>query len=77
MYLGLGPSFVAIILYNRALLTIGPTPAALGLNGLPIVVMFLGCVFFNQPITVAQIIGTFTVIGGVTAVVMRGAVAET
>lgn len=70
LYLGLGPSFVAFILYNRALLTLGPTTAALSLNGLPVVVMLLGFVFFDEPLTVARIGGAAAVIVGVT-VVMR------
>jgi drug/metabolite transporter (DMT)-like permease len=69
LYLGLGPSLVAFILYNRALLTIGPTPAALSLNGLPVVVMLLGFLFLGEPITIAHIVGTGAVIAGVTVVV--------
>ena len=69
LYLGLGPSFVAFILYNRALRTIGPTAAALSLNALPIVVLAFGYVFLNERISLPQIVGTMTVLAGVSAVI--------
>jgi len=69
LYLGLGPSFVAFILYNRALRTIGPTAAALSLNALPIVVLAFGYVFLHESISLPQIVGTMTVLAGVSAVI--------
>ncbi|MES1949532.1 hypothetical protein S4A8_01695 [Salinisphaera sp. S4-8] len=70
LYLGLGPSFIAFILYNRALRTIGATAAALSLNALPVVVMLSGWAFQNQSITTAHLLGTALVIGGVSGVVL-------
>ncbi|MGN8158169.1 DMT family transporter [Salinisphaera sp. SWV1] len=69
LYLGLGPSFVAFILYNRALRTIGPTAAALSLNALPIAVLAFGYLFLHESISLPQIIGTMTVLAGVSAVI--------
>lgn len=70
LYLGLGPSFIAFILYNRALRMIGATAASLSLNALPIVVMAFEVLFYGNSLTTAKLLGTVFVIAGVSAVVL-------
>lgn len=69
VYLGLGPSLVAFVLYNYAILEVGPTRTAVCLNLLPLATMGGGLVFLNEPVSPAQLGGALAVIGGVTLVV--------
>ncbi|WP_353249766.1 DMT family transporter [Salinisphaera sp. T31B1] len=64
-YLGLGPSFVAFIIYNRAVVSVGPTVAAISLNGLPVVVMIGSWAWLGTSIGAAQLAGTAAVAVGV------------
>lgn len=69
VYLGLGPSLVAFLLYNYAILEVGPTRTAICLNLLPLATMGGGLVFLHEPVNAAQLIGALAVIAGVTLVV--------
>lgn len=70
LYLGLGPSFVGFIIYNRALVRLGPTIAAVSLNGLPLVVMTGSWAWLDIPINGAQVAGTMAVVVGMTLLVL-------
>lgn len=70
LYLGLGPSFVGFIIYNRALVKLGPTVSAISLNGLPLVVMAGGWAWFGAPVNTAQIAGACAVVLGVTLLLL-------
>nr|WP_255702044.1 DMT family transporter [Salinicola sp. DM10] len=71
LYLGLGPSLVALICYNRALLLVGPSHTATSLNLLPVVTMGLGYLMLGAPITLNQVIGALVVIVGVSLVTLN------
>jgi len=71
LYLGLGPSFVALICYNRALLLVGPSRTATSLNLLPVVTMVLGYGLLGTPVTLSQIVGAAVVIVGVSLVTVN------
>lgn len=64
-YLGLFPAFIALLLYNRAVNTLGASQAAVFLNFLPVVTMVGAYVFLGDQITVAQVLGACLVIAGV------------
>lgn len=69
VYLGLGPSLVAFVCYNRALALIGPSRASLALNLLPVATMLLGYAVFGYAVTAAQAVGSVMTISGVCLVV--------
>ncbi|WP_460542029.1 EamA family transporter [Halomonas shantousis] len=71
LYLGLGPSFIALLCYNRALLLVGPSRTATSLNLLPVVTMGLGYGLLGTPITLNQIVGAAVVIVGVLLVTLN------
>ncbi|WP_251977162.1 DMT family transporter [Salinicola avicenniae] len=71
LYLGLGPSLVALICYNRALLLVGPSHTATSLNLLPVVTMLLGYLLLGAPITREQVIAAAIVIAGVSLVTLN------
>ncbi|GAB2779186.1 DMT family transporter [Halomonas shantousis] len=71
LYLGVGPSLIALVCYNRALLLIGPSRTATSLNLLPVVTMVLGYWLLGTPITSYQIFGAAAVILGVSLVTMN------
>lgn len=64
-YLGLFPAFIALLLYNRAVATLGASQAAVFLNFLPVVTMLGAFVFLGEDITLGQVLGAVLVITGV------------
>ena len=70
LYLGLGPSLLGFIIYNRALVTLGPTISAISLNGLPLVVMAGGWLWLGETVNTAQILGALAVVIGVTLLLL-------
>ncbi|MEH6387168.1 MAG: DMT family transporter [Pseudomonas profundi] len=71
LYLGLGPSLVAFVAYNRAVLLVGPSRSAVLLNLLPLVTMAGGFWWLGAPITLVQVVGAVVVVVGVTLVVFE------
>ncbi|WP_079529554.1 DMT family transporter [Halobacillus hunanensis] len=65
LYLGIFPSFIALILYNRAVDALGPSKASVFLNFLPVVTMVGAYFWLGETITVMQMIGAVIVISGV------------
>lgn len=71
LYLGLGPSLVAFVAYNKAVLLVGPSRSAVLLNLLPLATMAGGFWWLGAPITLVQVIGSVVVVVGVTLVVFE------
>ena len=71
LYLGLGPSLVAFVAYNKAVLLVGPSRSAVLLNLLPLVTMAGGFWWLGVPITLVQVVGALVVVFGVTLVVFE------
>jgi len=71
LYLGVGPSLIALICYNRALLLVGPSRTATSLNLLPVVTMVMGYLLMGAPVTLNQIVGALVVIFGVSLVTLN------
>lgn len=71
LYLGLGPSLVAFVAYNRAVLLVGPSRSAVLLNLLPLVTMAGGYWWLGAPVTLVQVVGAVVVVMGVTLVVLE------
>ncbi|MDD9206802.1 DMT family transporter [Georgenia sp. 10Sc9-8] len=65
LYLGIFPSVVALILYNRAVMTLGASQASVFLNFLPVVTMLGAYVLLDETITLPQIFGATLVVAGV------------
>lgn len=65
LYLGIFPSFIALIFYNRAVDLLSASEASVFLNFLPVFTMFGAYLWLGEKITVMQIIGALAVIGGV------------
>lgn len=65
VYLGVFPSFIALLLYNNAVQKIGASKASLFLNFLPVVTMVGAYIWLGESISGMQIIGALLVIGGV------------
>jgi len=65
LYLGIFPSFFALIFYNRAVDLLGASQASVFLNFLPVFTMAGAYLWLGETITVMQVIGALIVIGGV------------
>ncbi|MDN3524725.1 DMT family transporter [Halomonas sabkhae] len=65
LYLGIFPSVVALLLYNHALATLGPTGAAVYLNLLPVFTMFGAFWWLGDPILATELLGAVVVVVGV------------
>ncbi|ALX48866.1 DMT family transporter [Lentibacillus amyloliquefaciens] len=64
-YLGVFPSFIALIFYNRAVSVLGASQASIFLNFLPVVTMAGAYLWLDETITIMKITGTLVVILGV------------
>ncbi|MFC4559593.1 DMT family transporter [Virgibacillus kekensis] len=65
LYLGIFPSFIALILYNRAIDLLSASKASVFLSFLPVVTMIGAALWLGEKINSVQIIGALIVIGGV------------
>ncbi|WP_226374428.1 DMT family transporter [Virgibacillus alimentarius] len=65
VYLGVFPSFIALLFYNRAVDLLSPSRASVFLNFLPIVTMTGAFLWLDEEITIMHLIGTLAVIIGV------------
>lgn len=65
LYLGIFPSSIALIFYNRAVELLSASRASVLLNFLPVVTMFGAYVWLDETITVFKVIGALAVIIGV------------
>ncbi len=65
LYLGIFPSFIALLLYNHAIKLIGPSQTSVFINFLPVVTMIGAYIWLNENITLMQLIGALLVICGV------------
>lgn len=66
LYLGVFPSFIALLLYNRAVGLLGASRASVFLNFLPVATMTGAYLWLGETITFMQILGALIVIMGVT-----------
>ncbi|WP_085991417.1 DMT family transporter [Oceanobacillus senegalensis] len=65
LFLGIFPSFIALVFYNRAVTLLGPSHASVFLNFLPVVTIIGAFLWLGETITLLQIIGSAFVIFGV------------
>lgn len=65
-YLGICPSFIALILYSRSVMILGAGKASIMLNLLPVFTMLGAFFLLNENISFYQILGSIIVIAGVT-----------
>jgi len=65
-YLGIFPSFIALILYSRSVIVLGAGKASVMLNLLPVFTMLGAYFLLNENISISQILGSLIVISGVT-----------
>lgn len=65
VYLGVFPSLVALIAYNKAISEIGPSEASIYLNFIPVFTMIGAVAFLGENLTFVQIAGSILVISGV------------
>ena len=65
LYLGVFPSFVAFLIWNRSILLFGPSRATLVYNTLPMFAVFLSVIFLGERLVLYQIVGGVVVIAGV------------
>lgn len=65
LYLGIFPSVLALIFYNRAVEILNPSQASIFLNFLPVITMIGAYFWLGETVTVTQIVGALAVIGGV------------
>ncbi|MBB5175087.1 drug/metabolite transporter (DMT)-like permease [Texcoconibacillus texcoconensis] len=66
LYLGIFPSFIALVFYNRAVDFLSASRASVFLNFLPIFTMVGAYFWLNETITLYQVFGSLIVIFGVT-----------
>jgi drug/metabolite transporter (DMT)-like permease len=64
-YLGIFPSLIALVFYNRAVDLLSPSQASVFLNFLPVVTMIGAYLWLGETITMMKIFGSFVVIAGV------------
>ncbi|UOQ45922.1 DMT family transporter [Halobacillus salinarum] len=65
LYLGIFPSFFALVFYNRAVELLNPSQAAIFLNFLPVVTLYGAYLWLGEAITFMKVMGALVVIGGV------------
>lgn len=65
VYLGIFPSVVALVLYNRAVKILGASQAAIFLNFLPVITMLGAYILLGEEITLGQVSGAGLVMAGV------------
>ncbi|UTR08811.1 DMT family transporter [Evansella sp. LMS18] len=65
LYLGIFPSVIALISWNKGVSELGPSKASVFLNFLPVFTMAMAAVFLNETISMHQILGAVLVISGV------------
>lgn len=65
LYLGVFPSFIALIFYNRAVALLSASRASVFLNFLPVVVMIGAYFWMGEAVTWMKMTGAFAVIVGV------------
>lgn len=66
LYLGIFPSFIALLFYNRAVELLDASRASVFLNFLPVVTMAGAYLWLGESISVMQVAGALLVIFGVT-----------
>src|SRR5699024_6316151 len=65
IYLGVFPSVIALIFYNKAVSHLGASRASIFLNFLPVATMIGAYVWLGETISVMQIVGAIAVMSGV------------
>ncbi|MET1153739.1 EamA family transporter [Arthrobacter sp.] len=65
LYLGVFPSVIALLLYNRAVAVLGASQASVFLNFVPVFTMLGAYLLLDEAITLMQIIGALVVVIGV------------
>jgi drug/metabolite transporter (DMT)-like permease len=65
LYLGVFPSFLSFLLWNRSIRTFGPSRASLVYNTLPLFAVILSVIFLNETLNAYQIAGGAAIIAGV------------
>ena len=65
LYLGIFPSFLSFLLWNRSIRTFGPGRASLVYNTLPLFAVMLSEIFLGETLRAYQIVGGVVIIAGV------------
>ncbi|MDL4841811.1 DMT family transporter [Aquibacillus rhizosphaerae] len=65
IYLGIFPSLIALMAYNKGISEIGPSRASIFLNLIPVFTMLGAVLFLGEKVTLLQFAGSFLVITGV------------
>jgi len=65
LYLGIFPSFVAFLIWNRSILIFGPGRATLVYNTLPLFAVVLSVIFLGETLMPYQALGGMVIIAGV------------
>ena len=65
LYLGIFPSSIALLFYNRAVDLLSASRASVLMNFIPVITMFVAYVWMDETITIFKIIGVLGVIIGV------------
>ncbi|OGQ83048.1 MAG: hypothetical protein A3F90_19945 [Deltaproteobacteria bacterium RIFCSPLOWO2_12_FULL_60_19] len=65
LYLGIFPSFLSFLLWNRSIRTFGPSRASLAYNLLPLFAVLLAVIFLGETIYPYQLVGGVVIIAGV------------
>ena len=65
LYLGVFPSFLSFLLWNRSIRTFGPSRASLVYNTLPLFAVILSVIFLGETLRTYQMIGGAAIIAGV------------
>ena len=64
IFIGVGPTVLSLLLWNKGVMIIGPARASLFLNMVPIYVIVLSSYLLNETLYSYQIIGMVLIIGG-------------
>ncbi len=65
LYLGIFPSLIALMAYNKGVQELGPSRASIFLNLIPVFTMIGAVIFLKEQISFVQILGGLFVIIGV------------
>jgi len=65
LYLGIFPSFLSFVMWNRSIRTFGPGRASLAYNTLPLFAVVLAGIFLDEALQTYQVAGGIVIIAGV------------
>lgn len=65
IYLGIFPTAIASLIWNRGISILGPGPCSIYMNGIPVVASLTALLVLNEPLLLIQLIGFMFIASGI------------